>query len=862
MRKFLVLAIALSVVAPAGAQVASGPKSDGTAAVSQSEINKLIKDLGNDRWKVRDAASQRLREIGWPAVPALREAVKDPDLEVKVRAKSLLTAICQVAPAELVEMRTELQKAFRTADYPAAIRVSRKLISYENAEMLDWLWCGHVCQLGGQWTGAVQAYRKVVEFIDEDISDGVKKRANGKLPPQGVGWGRGGGPAVGPGVRVVMGPVAPPGPIALSTRESKALINQRSILMLWIARMQSVELKDPKSAAKTLADALDYLEDTKTKIDYVWIEIVKAYPLMLHRTGDVPAAVAAWKRSVATRAKSRYGGSQLADVELIHKALCSLPKDAPQPEVPWIISLGDSDEATTKLNFADANTLARRYKPGTYDHYALAPPRGKEFATIEFACDIEQFNVRYGGHFSCFVMAHDPPNKQNKLGSIGWTNRDKPGREVVKKTLTIPPGAGLAHIRIGTAKQFKVHSVLAKATFRPVTKAPAPIQADAWMQTKLHPANSRITWGEMTMQNERAYSGVRPGRHTLRFSAPGRDETIEIPYEVKPGRRYGLFFNLDSPFRRQPLDLALSGRHPVHPPRFSIQRLGEAGHIAVWGCLGGKLMAARSKDLVNWTKPEPLPLSSVFDNIEPVTFRAPDGTIYLTFFSNRLSPQSVSSAGYHLWLTSTRDGQVWAPIRRIEIGRMGGWPASSASMVVGPKGKQWIFWRDKVGSAETLDDVQELTPIQVKGRMINGKKVNLWNVHVVVDDRKQFRMVCDDFGEAIYHLSSADGRSWAQPQVLVERKEKDRGPSLTDQQLILTGGKEFLLYGGAYLLELDLKAGPVTAGEGIKVSCHLAPLAGARAFCHRNEIFVMTGTETTWLLRAKLKDILAATAGK
>ena len=853
MRKFLVLAITLSLAAPAGAQLAPGPKSDGADAISQSEINKLIKDLGDDRWKVRDAASRRLREIGWPAVPALREAVKNPDLEVKVRAKSLLTAICRVAPDELAEMRAELQKAFRAADYPAAIRVSRKLTSYENCEMLDWLWCGHVCQLGGQWADAVQAYRKVVEFVDEDISDGVKKTADGKLPPPG---------ALVRGKVVVMRPVAPPGPIALSTRERKALINQRSILMLWIARMQSVELKDAKSAAKTLAEALDYLDATKTEIDYFWIEIVKAYPLMAHRTGDVPAAVAAWKRSVATRAKSKYGGDQLVDVELIHKALCALPEDAPRPEVPWIISLGDSDETTTKLDFADANTLARRYRPGTYDHYALAPPRGKEFATIEFACDIEQFNVRYGGQFSCFVMAHDPPDKQNKLGDIGWTNRNKPGREVIKKTIAIPPGAGLAHIQIGTPKQFKVHSVSAKATFRPTTKDAAPILAGAWMQTKLHPANSRITWGEMTMQNERAYSGVRPGRHTLRLTAPGRDKTIELPYEVKPGRRYGLVFNLDSPFRRQQLDLELSGRHPVNPPRFSIQRLGEAGHIAVWGCLGGKLMAAQSKDLVNWTKPEPLPFSSVFDNIEPASFRTPDGTIYLTFFSNRLSPQSVSSAGYHLWLTSTRDGKTWAPIRRIEIGSLGGWPASSASMVTGPSGKQWIFWRDMAGSAKTLDGVEELTPIQVQGRNIHGKEVNLWNVHVVVDNRKQFRMVCDDFGEAICHLTSADGRSWSQPQPLVKRKEKDRGPSLTDQQLILIGGKEFLLYGGTYLLELDMKADAVFFGEGIKVSSYLAPLAGARAFCKGDEVFVMTGTETTWMLRAKLKDILAATTGK
>ena len=859
MREFLVLAIALSVVTPAGAQLAPRPKSDGAAAVSQSEIGKLIRDLAADRWMVRDAASQRLREIGRPAVPALREAVKNPDLEVKVRAKSLLIAICQGAPAEFAEKRAAVQKAFRSADYPAAIRVARKLTSYENAEMLDWLWCGHVCQLGGKWADAIRSYRKVVEFIDEDIIDGIKKPLKGKLrrpvPPPGVGRG-------GPEIVGGMGPAAPLGPIPLSKRERKAMINQRSTLMLWIARMQSAELKDPKSAAKTLAETLDYLEDTKTEIDYVWVEIVKALPLMLHKAGDVQGTIAAWKRPVATQAKSRYGSSQLVDVELIHKTLCSLPGEAPLPEVPWIISLGDSDEAATKLDFDDANTISRPYRVGSYDYYALAPPRGKEFATIEFACDIEQFKVRYARHFSCFVMAHEPPDKQSKLGTIGWTNRTKPGRAVVTKTITIPPGASLAHIQIGTPKQFKVHSVLAKATFRPTTKDPAPIQADARMQTDLHPTNGRITWGEMKMQNELGYGGVRPGRHTLRLTAPGRDDTIEVPFEVKPGRRYFLSFVLDSPFRRQQLDLELTGRHSTNPPHFSIQRLGDTGHIAVWVRQGGKLMAAQSKDLIHWTKPEPLPFCSVFNNIDPATFRAPDGTIYVAFFSNRLSPQTTSTGGYHLWLTSTRDGKIWAPIRRIEIGSLGGWPASSASMVVGPKGKQWIFWRDKAGSGETLDDVKGLTPIEVKGRMINGKEVNLWNIHVVVDDRKQFRMVCDDFGEAIYHLSSADGRSWAQPRLIVDSKTKDRGASLTGPQLILIGGKEFLLYNGAYLRPVDLKAKPISPGKGIRISGGFGSPGGSRAFCHEDEIFVMTGTETTWMLRAKLKDILAATTGK
>jgi hypothetical protein len=56
-------------------------------------IKKLIRELGDDSFETRQNASTKLVEAGAIAVPLLREATKDPDIEVKRRAESCLRRI-------------------------------------------------------------------------------------------------------------------------------------------------------------------------------------------------------------------------------------------------------------------------------------------------------------------------------------------------------------------------------------------------------------------------------------------------------------------------------------------------------------------------------------------------------------------------------------------------------------------------------------------------------------------------------------------------------------------------------------------------------------------------------------------------
>jgi hypothetical protein len=63
------------------------------AGPSAAEIDRLVKQLGDEEFDRREAASQRLSRIGEPALTHLRRAERDPDLEVRKRAATLVRLI-------------------------------------------------------------------------------------------------------------------------------------------------------------------------------------------------------------------------------------------------------------------------------------------------------------------------------------------------------------------------------------------------------------------------------------------------------------------------------------------------------------------------------------------------------------------------------------------------------------------------------------------------------------------------------------------------------------------------------------------------------------------------------------------------
>jgi hypothetical protein len=102
------LCLAILIVAAPARAADAGP---GKQTVAE-EVQQLVKQLGDDSFRVREAAAKRLAEIGRPAVVALREALRSQDVEVRRRAQRVLESIRSTL-ANLVEDLKDKDPAVR-----------------------------------------------------------------------------------------------------------------------------------------------------------------------------------------------------------------------------------------------------------------------------------------------------------------------------------------------------------------------------------------------------------------------------------------------------------------------------------------------------------------------------------------------------------------------------------------------------------------------------------------------------------------------------------------------------------------------------------------------------------------------------
>jgi HEAT repeat protein len=108
-----VLCVITGVVAiMAAAWPARGADKAPNPDVLAEEAKKLVGQLGDDAFGVREAAAKRLAEIGRPAVPALREGLKSDDPEIRLRARRILDAI-KSSVANLIEDLKDKDPAVR-----------------------------------------------------------------------------------------------------------------------------------------------------------------------------------------------------------------------------------------------------------------------------------------------------------------------------------------------------------------------------------------------------------------------------------------------------------------------------------------------------------------------------------------------------------------------------------------------------------------------------------------------------------------------------------------------------------------------------------------------------------------------------
>jgi hypothetical protein len=105
-------------------------RADEPTTVPGARVGRLIDQLGTDSFQEREQARQDLETIGVPALPALRQAIKQSDLETSRRAASLIRTIEE--KAQTVSMLAPTMVHLKVDDLPVLEAVDKlaKLSGY------------------------------------------------------------------------------------------------------------------------------------------------------------------------------------------------------------------------------------------------------------------------------------------------------------------------------------------------------------------------------------------------------------------------------------------------------------------------------------------------------------------------------------------------------------------------------------------------------------------------------------------------------------------------------------------------------------------------------------------------------------
>jgi tetratricopeptide (TPR) repeat protein len=176
----MLLALPLAVL-PAGQRVGGEPPAAGRPDARL--IERLIRQLGSPQFAERDAATKQLKDIGDPALAALREAAKgNDDPEVRRRADRLADDLEEAALARLLQEGIRLETVAK--DYKRAAEVldralergRKRLAPGPNAPSEDipylidaYIHSARVCRELGDFEKAGSAYHQAGYYANYNI---------------------------------------------------------------------------------------------------------------------------------------------------------------------------------------------------------------------------------------------------------------------------------------------------------------------------------------------------------------------------------------------------------------------------------------------------------------------------------------------------------------------------------------------------------------------------------------------------------------------------------------------------------------------------------------------------------------------
>lgn len=816
---------------------------DDAADDLDAEIARLIRQLGSDRWREREAATDRLIEIGLPAMPAVRKAILDPDPEISFRAMSICRRLTERMPEliaaeqeKLQRLRASAQLAFRQGRYEEMARLQETLAGRKDPDPMDVVWLGHAHQLAGDWARAVAAYGRAAGIIEGLLKNELAGKEKEALPL----WLK-----------------AAPLTAGQMAELRRNLRRQRVSLMTRMARLQRWELKDPEAAAVFFTKAQAGLEAERS-------------PAMAHtRCWLLQESAACWAQAgeidkgikAVERARRLAAGARLAGVvrpEDLVRLLAKLPPGRARPTLPSLIPLSPQTPEIV-LDLDDPKTAEQaayrihsEREGSTHWYFSLLPPPGREFKTIQLECDMEWAAGAKKPFIgtSAYFLAERPISEW--LGQLVWPEGQPAGRQPRRRRLDLPDGADWVGLSTFCEKGRQVHRIAVKATFRRRRKPDRDLVERVRLYTEFQPPAGKPTRDGVVVKR-REETWIKPGRHVFAYEHPDRPKAFRCVLDLAPADRCGLFVNLDSPFQQAPTNLWM-GRRSSWPSWIanSLVQLPDGRWLLAYDGSGRKIMLATSRDLLKWDEPRPMPFSSVFLNKAPSLFVDAGGTVWLAWFSDRLEISTVwSGGGYRLWLSRSRDGRKWSRPVPVPLGVVRAWPPEPVRFVRLRDGRCRVFWRRLAASAASPGKIGDLDSIGLPG------PAEIRNVRVAADAEGRMRMLFDAKDrKGVYYSTSADGQSWTEPlRLLHPRRGKDpwRG------QLVCRGDRGCLIYewdNGGYVCPIRLGPKPAL-GEPVRITNMHVSLNDTTARVTKDgHVVLLVGADSVWRLKARLDDLL------
>ena len=150
---------------------------------TQSQIEQALRDLGNERFEVREAAGQKLFAAGMAAIPALKRGAAGEDQEVRSRAEKILSrfamGVFADTPVEIAELVDRYQDADASDRGAILTELSRKggygyVVLTRLAEQEKDLWLhGQMMQMLAEHVDALPQSASVL--LQQGDADGAER---------------------------------------------------------------------------------------------------------------------------------------------------------------------------------------------------------------------------------------------------------------------------------------------------------------------------------------------------------------------------------------------------------------------------------------------------------------------------------------------------------------------------------------------------------------------------------------------------------------------------------------------------------------------------------------------------------------